>query len=94
MDCSDLSLLIDHVASAHPSSPLYAIGFSLGANFVSRHLMQRGADTPLLAALSVCNSFDCTSHSLNERIPTAMESIASENRHLQDMVDPTLRPCE
>lgn len=60
-DCSDLSLLINHVARNYDHSHLYAIGFSLGGNFVTRYLMESGRNTPLTAALSICNSFNCKS---------------------------------
>jgi predicted alpha/beta-fold hydrolase len=42
VDHSDVALLVDHVAEKYEYSHMFAIGFSLGGNFVSRYLMHAG----------------------------------------------------
>lgn len=74
-DCSDLSLLINHVARNYDHSHLYAIGFSLGGNFVTRYLMESGRNTPLTAALSICNSFNCKSSDEEHRQAVMAEGL-------------------
>lgn len=54
----DLAAVIAHVASAWPAAPLVAAGYSLGANILVNYLGEVGSETPLAAAVSLCNPFD------------------------------------
>ena len=54
----DLSAVISHVARAYPAAPLVAAGYSLGANILVNYLGEAGAETPLAAAVSLCNPFN------------------------------------
>jgi predicted alpha/beta-fold hydrolase len=51
---------VNHVATRYPDSTLYAAGWSLGANILVNYLGEQGEDTPLEAAVSMCNPFDLT----------------------------------
>lgn len=52
--------VIAHVRESYPNSTLFAAGWSLGANILVNYLGEQGADTPLEAAVSMCNPFDLT----------------------------------
>eukprot|EP00898_Chlorokybus_atmophyticus_P005391 jgi/Chlat1/5853/Chrsp4S06235 len=54
----DLRGVLRHVRGLFPNAPLIAVGWSLGANILTRYLGQEGERTPLLAAVSLCNPFD------------------------------------
>eukprot|EP01116_Phalansterium_solitarium_P017331 TRINITY_DN4241_c0_g2_i1.p1 TRINITY_DN4241_c0_g2~~TRINITY_DN4241_c0_g2_i1.p1 ORF type:complete len:399 (-),score=114.43 TRINITY_DN4241_c0_g2_i1:232-1428(-) len=49
----DLRSLLKHIGKTHPDVPLYAIGYSLGANILVKYLGEEGARTPLKAAVAV-----------------------------------------
>jgi len=55
-----LSQVIDHVRRRYPASTMFAAGWSLGANILVNYLGEQGSDTPLEAAVSMCNPFDLT----------------------------------
>ena len=42
----------------YPNSMLMAVGWSLGANILVTYLGEEKANTPLVAAASLCNPFD------------------------------------
>lgn len=52
--------MIDHVRRRYPASTMFAAGWSLGANILVNYLGEQGPDTPLEAAVSMCNPFDLT----------------------------------
>lgn len=52
--------VVTHVHTKYPDSLLFAAGWSLGANILVRYLGEVGEDTPLRAAISLCNPFDLT----------------------------------
>jgi predicted alpha/beta-fold hydrolase len=52
--------VIAYVRQRYPDSTLYAAGWSLGANILVNYLGEQGPDTPLAAAVSMCNPFDLT----------------------------------
>ena len=58
----DLERVVDHLQANKSASaaPLYAIGWSLGANILVNYLGKAGEDTPVNAAVSLCNPFDLT----------------------------------
>lgn len=55
----DLRCVVSHVASQLPPGvPLYAAGWSLGANILTKYLGEEGAETPIRAAVTMCNPFN------------------------------------
>jgi hypothetical protein len=58
----DLRCVISHVASQLPPGvPVFAAGWSLGANILTKYLGEEGADTPIKAAVTMCNPFNLVS---------------------------------
>ncbi|KAJ2726428.1 hypothetical protein GGI07_000566 [Coemansia sp. Benny D115] len=60
---SDYGFAVDHIRSRFPASKLIAIGYSLGANLITKYVGEQGKDCPLKAAISVCNPYDLASSS-------------------------------
>ncbi|KAF9602283.1 hypothetical protein IFM89_026400 [Coptis chinensis] len=54
----DLREVVNHVKSRFPSSNLYAIGWSLGANILVRYLGEESDNCSLRGAVSLCNPFN------------------------------------
>ncbi|KAJ7538604.1 hypothetical protein O6H91_11G055900 [Diphasiastrum complanatum] len=54
----DLRKVVKHVRHCFPTSRLYAVGWSLGANILVRYIGQEGESCLLAAAVSLCNPFD------------------------------------
>jgi predicted alpha/beta-fold hydrolase len=55
----DLRCVVRHVASGVEGNvPIFAAGWSLGANILTRYLGEEGDGTPLAAAVAMCNPFD------------------------------------
>lgn len=54
----DLGQFISWLSRTFPNRPLYAIGFSVGANILTRYLGEQGTSCPLRAAISISNPFD------------------------------------
>lgn len=54
----DLRHVVGHVAVKYPGVPLFAAGWSLGANILTRYLGEEGGATPLTAAIAMCNPFN------------------------------------
>lgn len=52
--------VVAHVASQYPRCTLFAAGWSLGANILVNYLGEQGDDTPIEAAVSMCNPFNLT----------------------------------
>ncbi|KAJ2513024.1 hypothetical protein GGI11_004548 [Coemansia sp. RSA 2049] len=73
---SDYGFAVDHIHSRFPQSKLIGVGFSLGANLVTKYVGEQGADCPLKAAVSVCNPFDLAASS------DAIERPTFRNRHI------------
>ncbi|KAJ2899493.1 hypothetical protein IWW38_000957 [Coemansia aciculifera] len=67
---SDYGFAVDHVHSRFPSSKLIGIGYSLGANLVTKYVGEQGTRCPLHAAVSVCNSYDLAASSDALETPT------------------------
>lgn len=59
-ETKDLARVLALLAERHPSAPLGAIGFSLGANVLLKHLGEQGEDarTRVQAAVAVSTPFD------------------------------------
>lgn len=56
----DTREVIAYVRERYPDSTLFAAGWSLGANILVNYLGEQGPNTPLEAAVSMCNPFDLT----------------------------------
>ncbi|KAK4163629.1 medium-chain fatty acid ethyl ester synthase/esterase 1 [Cladorrhinum sp. PSN259] len=54
----DLRLFVKWARKTFPNRPLFAVGFSLGANILTNYVGEEGASCELKAAISVGNPFD------------------------------------
>jgi predicted alpha/beta-fold hydrolase len=54
----DLRHVINLLHKRLPKAPLFAIGYSLGANILVKYLGEEGTQTPLTGAISMSNPFD------------------------------------
>lgn len=54
----DMRCVVGHVAAKYPDAPLFAAGWSLGANILTRYLGEEGSATPVQAAVAMCNPFN------------------------------------
>lgn len=52
-DSTDLSIMFNHIRKLHPETPMYGVGFSLGANLLLRYLGQVKKHTPLKSAIAL-----------------------------------------
>ncbi len=57
-DTDDLAFVVERVRRSHPGRPLGAVGFSLGGSVLLKYLGERGADSPIAAAVAICVPFD------------------------------------
>ena len=57
-ETGDLSFVAEHLRRRHPGRPMGAIGFSLGGNVILKYLGERGAESPIGAAATICVPFD------------------------------------
>ncbi|KNC53057.1 abhydrolase domain-containing protein 3 [Thecamonas trahens ATCC 50062] len=95
----DLDAVLAHVKAKAPHSPLFAVGFSLGANILSRHLCDAGSATPVDAAVALCCPFSMIrkpEHSLPwiyERIFTA-NLVRFAKRHPMLAHHPQVNPAD
>ena len=53
--------LVVQLQVEYPQAPLFAVGWSLGANILLRYLGEEGAQARLTGAVSLCNPFDLVS---------------------------------
>lgn len=54
----DVRQLIQHLARVFPRRPLFAVGFSLGANILTNYVGEEGAECKLKAAVAVSNPWN------------------------------------
>ncbi|KAJ7520166.1 hypothetical protein O6H91_20G070200 [Diphasiastrum complanatum] len=54
----DLREVVKHVSNCFPRSPVYAVGWSLGANILVRYLGEESEKCTLTGAVSLCNPYD------------------------------------
>ncbi|KAJ2888403.1 hypothetical protein FB639_000664 [Coemansia asiatica] len=54
----DLREFVQYIARTRPNAPLIGIGFSLGANILTKYVGEEGDQCRFVAAASVCNPFD------------------------------------
>lgn len=57
-DTGDLAFVVEHLRRRHPGRTVGAIGFSLGGSVIVKYLGERGADSPIAAAATICVPFD------------------------------------
>ena len=55
---ADLRAVLEQLRVRHPSAPLVACGYSLGANILTKYVGEEGEATPLLAAVALANPLD------------------------------------
>jgi predicted alpha/beta-fold hydrolase len=89
---SDLKAVVEHIKAKYPHSPLLVIGYSLGANIMSKYLGESEHTTPVLAAISISNPFNfAIASKLSEKNP----SFTIYNRGLaKDLTDYVQRHIE
>ncbi|KAJ2722892.1 hypothetical protein GGI07_003019 [Coemansia sp. Benny D115] len=54
----DLREFMSHLVKSRPNARLVGIGYSLGANILTKYIGEEGDKCPFIAAASVCNPFD------------------------------------
>ncbi|KAI8320540.1 AB-hydrolase YheT [Martensiomyces pterosporus] len=54
----DFRAIVGYLGSCNPAAPLVAVGFSLGANVLTKYLGEEGEECPLAAAVTICGPFD------------------------------------
>ncbi|KAJ2157407.1 hypothetical protein GGF46_004531 [Coemansia sp. RSA 552] len=54
----DLREYVAHLSKSMPEAALVGVGFSLGANILTKYVGEEGSRCRFLAAVSVCNPFD------------------------------------
>lgn len=57
-DTGDLAFVVEHLRRRYPGRTVGAIGFSLGGSVILKYLGERGADSPVAAAATICVPFD------------------------------------
>ncbi len=57
-ETGDLAFVTEHLRRRYPGRPIGAIGFSLGGSVIIKYLGERGADSPITAAATICVPFD------------------------------------
>ncbi|KAJ1866092.1 hypothetical protein LPJ57_006024 [Coemansia sp. RSA 486] len=60
---SDYGFAVEHIRSRFPQSKLVSIGYSLGANLITKYVGEQGSACALKAAISVCNPYDLAASS-------------------------------
>ncbi|KAJ2822288.1 hypothetical protein GGI24_003988, partial [Coemansia furcata] len=54
----DLREFMNYLGKVKPGTPTIGVGFSLGANILTKYMGEEGENCPFTAAISVCNPFD------------------------------------
>ncbi|KAJ1942229.1 hypothetical protein GGF37_003205 [Kickxella alabastrina] len=57
-DTDDFGDIVQHIIKSYPNTLLVALGFSLGANILTRYLGELKDKSPLAAAVALCCPFD------------------------------------
>lgn len=73
---TDYGFAIGHIRNRLPQAKLISIGFSLGANLITKYVGEQGKDCPLLGAVSVCNPYDLAASS------DAIEEPSFRNKYI------------
>ncbi|KAJ2780220.1 hypothetical protein H4R18_003572 [Coemansia javaensis] len=74
----DYGAAVAHIQRRLPGAPLIGVGYSLGANVLTKYVGEQGAACPLRAAVSVCNPYDLEASS------RAIERPTLRNRYLYE----------
>lgn len=88
----DMRNVVAHVRNRYPGSLLFAAGWSLGANIMTRYLGEEGDRTPISAAVAMCNPFNLPLSDTNFKkgfnkiydinLARSLNKIYSEHHHL------------
>ncbi|KAJ1666866.1 hypothetical protein IW140_002477 [Coemansia sp. RSA 1813] len=54
----DLRTVVNHISSEYPGSKIVGVGFSMGANILTKYMGEEGPLCPLACAVAVCCPFD------------------------------------
>ncbi|KAJ2071321.1 hypothetical protein GGH13_003429 [Coemansia sp. S155-1] len=57
-DTGDFCDIIQGLKNSYPQAPLVGVGFSMGANLLTRYLGEQGSKSPLVAGIAICCPFD------------------------------------
>jgi predicted alpha/beta-fold hydrolase len=74
-ETDDTRSVILYLSHKYPNAPLYAVGFSLGANTLSVYLGEEGEMTPLKAAVLLANPWEYVYSSLGWCYPVSYRCI-------------------
>jgi len=55
----DLRRVIALVSTSHPSTPIFAVGYSLGSNYLAKYMGEEGDNCPLVGGVCVACPIDC-----------------------------------
>lgn len=64
-DTEDLTYLIHYLKQHYPERPLYAVGFSLGANVLVKYNGEAAGNNPLAASVAICPPLDLAASCLH-----------------------------
>lgn len=54
----DVREIVNYIHTEHPKAPLFCVGFSLGANILTKYLGEEGEKCPAIGAVTLCNPFN------------------------------------
>ncbi|KAJ2744316.1 hypothetical protein GGI20_003073 [Coemansia sp. BCRC 34301] len=57
-DTGDYGEVVQKLKQSYPQAPLVGVGFSLGANLLTRYMGEQGSTSPLAAGIVMCCPFD------------------------------------
>jgi len=97
-ETEDLSLVLRVLQARFPSIPLFAVGFSLGANVLLKYLGEQGEKAPVHAAAVVSPPFDLAAGAhvmehgwgrvyLGEFLRRLRRKVRAKKALLQDLID-------
>lgn len=57
-DTTDYGLMVEDLLKRYPATSLISVGFSMGANLVTKYLGEVKRDSRIIAGISVCQGYD------------------------------------
>jgi len=101
----DLEIALDHIHARYSTSPVYAVGYSMGAALLTKYLAHHGKKSRIAAAISCSNPFDvlysfqCISKGLvnklyNMHFLSALKKMYQTNLQVFQEAFPHLTPEE
>jgi predicted alpha/beta-fold hydrolase len=72
-DTADLAAVVETILNREPSTPVAAVGYSLGGNVLLKWLGETGAQNPLITAVAVSVPFDL--YSTVQRLQTGFSRV-------------------